>query len=163
MRFPGHTKPGGEPSAPIYSLDLLPTFCELAGVPLPEGRHLDGTSLVPLFSGEPIQRRQPMFWHYFNALGEPKLAMRDGDWMIVATTDQEKNKAGSGFRPSKMPLIKDAKAVAYELYNMAADRSQRRDLATEQPERTASMARQLNAIFKGVQAEGPDWRTPPTK
>ena len=159
MRFPGHTTAGEEPKTAIASLDLLPTFCELAGVNVPKDRALDGASITPLFKGEPLKREQPLFWHYYNALGEPKLAMRDGDWMIVATVSQGRGGgAGGGFKPAMMPVIKEAQPKDFELYNMAEDRSQETDLSKSQPERTTAMAKQLTSIWKEVQAEGPDWR-----
>ena len=159
MRFPGHTKAGEEPTTPIASLDLLPTFCELAGVGVPQDRALDGASLTPLFQGEPLKREQPLFWHYYNALGEPKLAMRDGDWMMVATVNRGSGGAsGGGFRPEMMPLIKEATPEKYELYNLAKDRGQETNLAESEPQWTAKMAKQLSEIWREVRAEGPDWR-----
>jgi arylsulfatase A len=159
MRFPGHTKAGEEPRVPIASLDLLPTFCELAGVQVPQDRTLDGTSLTPLFDGQSLARAQPLFWHYYNALGDPKLAMRDGDYMLVANVDQGSGGAsGGGFRPEMMPLIKQAEPTTYELYHVVNDIAQEHDLAQDEPERTAAMAAALNKIWTSVKAEGPDWR-----
>jgi arylsulfatase A len=40
LRWPGHTKPGQVSREPFISLDLLPTFCQLAGVPVPALRAL---------------------------------------------------------------------------------------------------------------------------
>ena len=159
MRYPGHTKPGEEPRVPIASLDLLPTFCELAGIEPPADRPLDGTSLVPLFRGQPLQRQQPLFWHYYNALGEPKLALRDGDFMLLAHVNQQRGgPGGGGFQPAMMPQIKDAEPTSYELYNVAKDTGQEHDLAQQQPERLKAMAAALNEIWSAVKAEGPDWR-----
>jgi arylsulfatase A-like enzyme len=45
--------------------DMLPTFCELAGQPLPN-RPLDGISLKPLIDGEMQERRSPIFFWSFN-------------------------------------------------------------------------------------------------
>ncbi len=160
MRFPGRTKPGEEPSVPISSLDLLPTFCELAEVETPQDRTLDGASLTPLFAGGQVKRRQPLFWHYYNAIGEPKLAMRDGDWMLLATVElPHDGKIGGGFKRSMMPLIKRAQPKSYELYNLVTDQSQRQDVAAREPKRVASMAARLGEIWKQVQVEAPDWRT----
>jgi len=159
MRFPGHTTAGEEPSTPISAVDLLPTFCELAGVKVPQGRTLDGTSMAPLFEGEPLERDRPLFWHYYNALGEPKLAMRDGDWMLVATVDAPRGGGGGGFfKPAMMPLIKQAQPKSHELYNVAKDIAQENDLADAHPDRLAEMAKQMGVIWQEVQAEGPDWR-----
>ena len=141
------------------SLDLMPTFCELAGVDPPKDRALDGASITPLFAGKPVEREQPLFWHYFNALGKPKLAMRDGDWMLLATvTSSSDSKAGSGFRSDKMDLIKSSQPNTYELYNLVDDPSQKRDLAETEADRVKMMAARLKEIWHQVQSEGPDWR-----
>ena len=134
-------------------------FVRNLGVEPPQDRKLDGTSLTPLFSGQPLKRGQPLFWHYYNALGEPKLALRDGDYMLVATVDAGSGGAGGGgFRPEMMPLIKEAKPIAYELYDLTKDIGQENDLASTQPAKTAALAKELNRIWSEVQAEGPDWR-----
>ncbi len=43
---PGVTQPGAVCAAPVDYLNMYPTLCELAGLPLPE--HVKGASLVPL-------------------------------------------------------------------------------------------------------------------
>lgn len=44
--------------------DVLPTLCDLAGIPLPS-RPLDGISLKPLLDGEMTERSRPIcFWNY---------------------------------------------------------------------------------------------------
>jgi arylsulfatase A len=49
--------------APNSTLDVLPTLCEIAGVPLPDDRQYDGVSLVGhLLRNEPIERRCPLYW-----------------------------------------------------------------------------------------------------
>lgn len=45
--WPGHVAPGSVNMDIGSMMDLLPTFCELAGVPLPTDRIYDGVSLVP--------------------------------------------------------------------------------------------------------------------
>ena len=158
MRFPGRIRPGQEIAAAVASLDLMPTFCELAGVEPPKDRALDGASITPLFAGKPITRKQPLFWHYFNALGEPKLAMRDGDWMLLATVTGSHTKAGGGFTPERMELIKTSRLKSYELYNLVDDPSEKRDLAATDGDRVREMAAQLKEIWQQVQREGHDWR-----
>lgn len=42
----GGREPGKKSSSPVESVDIFPTLCELAGLPVPE--QLEGTSLVPM-------------------------------------------------------------------------------------------------------------------
>ncbi len=57
--------------------DLLPTFAEVAGVPVPTNRVLDGKSLVPYLKGETTPLRP---WVY-NQLG-PNWHVRDTGWKL---------------------------------------------------------------------------------
>ena len=79
IRWPGHTEPGQTSDIPVSGVDLLPTLCEITGADLPARRTIDGTSFVPVFEGEPIERRSPLYWQFNRASGEPKVAMRIGD------------------------------------------------------------------------------------
>lgn len=65
MYWPDHISPGVT-HIPVSTIDLLPTFLELAGVEESEIKHpIDGTSIVPLLGNKTIQRKQPLgFWVY---------------------------------------------------------------------------------------------------
>ena len=100
---------------PGHLIDLMPTFVEIAGATYPAGKitPMQGVSLVPAFRGEPLKRDKPIFFEH-----EGNRAVRDGDWKLVA-------KGANG---------------PWELYNIAADRTEMRDLASKEPERLKSMA-----------------------
>ena len=51
MRWPGKIQAGSTSREMVRLLDLMPTFLEAAGTPVPE--NLDASSLVPLLSGDP--------------------------------------------------------------------------------------------------------------
>jgi arylsulfatase A len=76
LRWKGRIASGQTVSEPVYGLDILPTFCELAGVALPTDRTFDGASIAPLLSGRPMQRTRPLFWHYY-------AGMRAGKWRFA--------------------------------------------------------------------------------
>ncbi len=61
MRWPGKIKPGTVNDRPVDVSDLLPTFCELAGVKTPVG--LDGVSIAPLLTGAGEQRKREFLIH----------------------------------------------------------------------------------------------------
>ena len=50
----------------ISAVDLLPTFCLIAGASLPEGYQPDGVALSTDFSGMKGKRAKPLFWNYQN-------------------------------------------------------------------------------------------------
>jgi arylsulfatase A-like enzyme len=117
VRWPGRIPAGRVVEAPVNNIDWLPTLLRLAGAPVPAG--LDGVSFAEGLTGGAFTER-PLFWHfphYTNQGGRPTGAVRDGDWLLVEFYDEDKT----------------------ELYNLADDARQQRDLATQQPERVAAL------------------------
>lgn len=161
VRFPGRIAPGSECSEPVCSLDLLPTFCELAGVAAPTEKPLDGVSVVPLFDGKPLVREQPLFWHYYGAPHNRQAAIREGDWKLVAGWDGADNlPTGGSLEPGVVEALKQSDLVSFELYNLHDDIGETRDRAADEPERAARMAETARRLYREVLNEGPDWRFP---
>jgi len=165
LRWPAamRLKPGAIVDTPVSGVDLLPTLCELAGAQIPNDRPLDGASFAPVFGGEEIKRSTPLFWNYYRAISEPKVAMRDGDWKLVAHWDGPKKPLGGNVNPDSMKAIKTAKLTHFELYNLSNDISEKTDLATREPERVKALAAILKRKYLEVQKEGPFWMTPARK
>ncbi len=156
IRWPGHTRPGQVVDEPVSNVDLLPTFCAIAGIEPPRDRPIDGTSILPIFDGRPVQRKTPLFWFYYAALGKPKAAIREGDWKLVAHWDvREISNAIAS--PEAVRAIKGARLIDFELYNLREDIGEKRDLAADQPQRVQAMAGRLRSLFGQVQAECPVW------
>ena len=102
---------------PAHVIDLLPTFVDLAGGRLEsevEQPELLGKSLVSLLKGEGVPEREVLYWNH-----EGNQALREGDWKLA------RSKRYLGDR--------------WELYNLAEDRGERVDLASEHPERVERM------------------------
>jgi arylsulfatase A-like enzyme len=120
--------------------DLCPTFAELAGAPPPPSA--DGHSLVPLLRDDPASRALAADWR------DAVLIEHHGN--VSGASDPDLPPAGSGNPPSYEALrSKDALYVEYadgerELYDLAADPFQLRNLAEEvPPERLARLSGQL--------------------
>ncbi|MEW4453903.1 sulfatase-like hydrolase/transferase [Bremerella sp. JC817] len=156
-RFPGHVPAGIESDQPVCSLDILPTCCELAGVELNDTSKLDGTSLVGMFEGKTIQREKPLFWHYYRAYGDGKVAVRDGDWKLVALWDQGEVKPGAAYKKGDYPLIAGAKFTKFELYNVTEDIGEKENVASQQPQVVARLRKALLDKYATATANAPDW------
>jgi len=104
---------------PCHFVDVLPTLVDLAGgKPIaPSGPGLAGRSIVPAFTRDAAVSRDFLYFNHNH-----NRAIRVGDWKLIATGD-------SG---------------PWELYDLAKDRSEQKDLSAAQPER----ARQLAARWK---------------
>jgi arylsulfatase len=155
VRWPGHTKSGTVVGEPLGSIDLLPTFCAIAGVDPPPGHPLDGASLLPVFTGESVHRETPLFWFYYAALTQPKAALRDGDWKLVAHWDVPEKL--DGVTPEAIRAIKRASLKDFELYNLREDIGEKHDQMAREPQRAQKMAGELRELFGQIQKEGPIW------
>jgi len=109
---------------PTHLIDIMATCLDLAGAKHPQdfaGKAtvpLEGISLRPALAGQPIDRRQPIFWEH-----EGNRAVRDGKWKLVAKGPRGK----------------------WELYDMEADRTEMHDLASTQTDQANHMAAQWDA------------------
>lgn len=83
LRLPGDAHAGTLRSELTEMLDIYPTLCELAGVPLPDAAHtLPGRSLVPLLHGDTTDTRKFVFSQIEHAY-----MIRSEDWKLVVHTE----------------------------------------------------------------------------
>ena len=168
VRWKGKVTPGQTSSEPVAAFDLLPTFCDLSGVSVPDEIPLDGCSIKPLLHGEPIHRPQPMFWHYYRSMSEPCAALRDGDWKIVARWDaphiyKARLQGGNNVTPTTMEIIKTAKLTEFELYNLKDDLAEKQELSQQHPDMFESLKKKILKKYAEVQEHGPTWTFPNAK
>ena len=160
LRWKGRVKPGQQIDEPFCGLDVLPTLCELANVPVPSDRQYDGGSAVAVLSGKPVQRDRPLYWHYYRALGVPKAAMRIGDWMILGHRSAGPQTPGRNVDAASMAVIATEELTQFELYNLKDDLAQQHDLAASEPQRLQEMRKTLVARHREVREEGVKWTFP---
>ena len=157
IRWPGHTRPGSVSDQPISGLDVLPTVCEVTGTKIPKSRHLDGTSFLPALAARPIERTQPLYWHFNVASSRPKVALRDGDWKLLAELNGPVIRPFGDIRPGDQQAIKTATLGKLELYNLETDIGETTDLAERQPERLKAMRAVMAKLYREVREETPTW------
>lgn len=135
IKWPGVARAGHVSAEPVTSTDLYPTSLAAAGLPLRPHQHLDGRNLQPLLAGGASLNRPAIFWHFphYNEhpSSVPSSVIRSGPWKLIETFDPE----------------------GVELYHLAADLSETRNLAATEPERTAELRRELEAWRREVGAE----------
>lgn len=153
--WPGVIKPGVVSETPAGLVDVLPTICGLLEL-TPPAVHLDGSDLSPILHGQGVEftRHQPLFWHLQRS--RPIVAMRDGDWSLVAEPDYELS-SDNMFQESWIPAIRAGGYKNYQLFDLKNDRSQSTDRSGQEPARLAAMKAQLLKINASVMAEATDW------
>jgi len=164
VRWTGRIKPGQTVDTPIGAVDLLPTFAALAGVEFEATKPIDGIDITGVLDGKATTRDTPLFWWYYRALTPPKVALRDGDWKIVAHLDipdirEKANSVGRNVNTASQKLIKAGRLTRFELYNLREDIGEKRDLAGEEPAILQKLKDAVIAKFAEVQAEAPVWDT----
>lgn len=132
IRWPDHIKADAVTATPVVNTDLLPTLLELAGLALPSG--LDGVSIAPVLTGKGDVPARPFFWHfphYTNQGSRPAGAVREGDWK----------------------LIEDYESGEVELFNLAKDPGETRDLSGRERARVADLLGKLANWRRAVGAQ----------
>ncbi|MEA3366269.1 MAG: sulfatase-like hydrolase/transferase, partial [Candidatus Hydrogenedentes bacterium] len=134
VRWPGVVDPGSTCSEPVSSVDYYPTLVDIAGAPPPSNQVLDGVSIRPLVEQQGGLDRDAIYWHYPHYHhSTPAGAIRAGDWKLIE-------------------FFEDGRL---ELYNLAEDISESRNLATSMPDRTLKLRQKL-AQWRGyVDADMP--------
>jgi len=159
VRWPGMIEPrvSHEPNS---TLDLLPTFADIAEVGIPTDRTIDGASLKDLWLADsPVQRTQPLYWQYenhrtFQYVGEgydrrfdnqlpeltppdrPNTVIRDGDYVL------------RGFHSEQFSVPE-----RFELYNIVEDPGEETELSATEPGRLREMKAALLAIYADVASD----------
>lgn len=103
---------------PVSALDVLPTAASVAGTKAPEG--IEGVNLLPHLKGEKADApHESLAWRF-----GPQKAIRRGKWKLVDFRDFEA-KTQSG----------------WQLFDLDADISESKNLATEHPELVAELSK----------------------
>jgi uncharacterized sulfatase len=68
VSWPGRIPPGQDVEEPIVAIDVFPTFLELAQLPLPQDRIIEGRSLVALLEGRSGAPSGPIYFHQISEL-----------------------------------------------------------------------------------------------
>ena len=169
VRWPGVVAPGSSTAVPATTLDVAATLLDAAGC-LPDAASattaaavsgvagssvddsskakapavavLDGTSLRPLLAGKGGPPARDLIWHYphySNQGGRPAAALIAGD----------------GPQPGMEKLVEHFEDGRTELFDLAADPGEYRDLSAERPARAAELKARLAAWRTAVAAAMP--------
>ena len=139
VHWPSAIKPqAGWNRQPAHLIDIMPTVLDVSGAKFPGSSKQanitppDGVSLVPAFKGQEIARPKPLFFQYTKGS-----AIRDGQWKMVRDTP------------------------TWELYDLASDRTETKDLAAKHPEIVQKMDAEWKAWWKDC--TGSEWTGTPPK
>ncbi|QDU98425.1 sulfatase [Lignipirellula cremea] len=156
VRWPGVVEPGSRCDTPVINVDFYPTFLAAAGAKPPVSSPLDGASLLPLLEGQTELQRPGIFWHFPGYLDgpvprgrdeqfrtRPVSVIRQGDWKLHLYHEEWALDGGRD---------KLATNRAVELYNIATDPGETKDVAASQTEKRDELLDTLLAWCERVPA-----------
>lgn len=115
-------------TAPLHAVDWMPTLAKLAGCEIEGDPKWDGRDIWPLLSTDVQPAARTIYWAYDNAS-----AIRRGDWKLIERRNGKR-----------------------ELFDLAADASEKRDLFASEPQLARELAALLADARKLDRAEIPE-------
>ncbi|KJF44754.1 sulfatase [Draconibacterium sediminis] len=130
---PELTNPGRTEDSPVISMDYFTTILNIAGTKH-DGN--DGENLLPVLTENKHLTRDELFWHYPHYHGsawKPGSALRKGEWKLVVHYENNKT----------------------ELFNLAEDPGETKNVSTLFPEKTQELKSLLDEKLKSTNAKFP--------
>jgi arylsulfatase A-like enzyme len=131
-RWPGHVKTGISDEL-ICHVDMLATAAALTGQKLTDTAGPDSFNVLPALLGEKLDK--PCRNHLVEQ--GSALALRKGSWKLIPAAPAGKGKKGKGRGPKSA-----------ELYNLADDLSETKNVADQHPEIVKAMTALLQTVHE---------------
>ncbi|MEN8773797.1 MAG: sulfatase-like hydrolase/transferase [Akkermansiaceae bacterium] len=155
VSWPSIIAPGQTFTQPISSLDFLPTFCQLAGITPPKSLHLDGTNILPhLLEGKKLQRDKPLLWVFYNALNERCVALRHGDYKMLARLNIRTYVSVNSVNAEE---VKNATLSDFQLFKVATDVHESKELSKAEPEKFSEIKALLQDEYIALVRDSHVW------
>jgi len=123
---------GSEDTTSVVSaIDLSPTICRFAGVPVED--NLDGLDRGDVLLGHPSQRAKPVFWQY----GHPHAILKGGK--------PEHQSPTFAMRDDRWKFLTNPDGSEAQLFDLEADEGETTNLLAQQPARATAMAAEISA------------------
>ncbi len=138
VRWPGVTQAASVCDEPIMTIDYYPTLLEVTSSPGDDAHNasVDGRSITPLLRDPSSTLDRDLFWHYphYHAGGDsPYSAIRSGQWRLVEFHEGDR----------------------VELYNLAEDIGEQRDMSAAKPDLVRQLRAKLHAWRERVGGQMP--------
>jgi len=137
-RWPSTIPPGSTNRQIVGIIDLLPTFCAIAGIEPPDDRVIDGRNILPYLKGEDVET--PIHDSFI----VPGSVIRYGRWKLLVRDLKPGGKSG---REGKRPSAKSG-----SLFDLQTDPGETTDISADHPEIVADLRRRMDGAVKELEA-----------
>ena len=132
IEWPTYIKKNRASNYTVVSSDLMPTVCDMLDIKCPSDRPIDGKSIMPLLKGEKDTRNSTMAWMY----------------NVADSFESSYNAVISGDQFKLFASYNKGKMVSAQLYDLLNDRSESKDISSENKD-----------MFDQLKNELEDWRS----
>lgn len=148
VRWPNRIRSGLESNTPVIGYDLLPTFVRIAGG---EASNIDGVDISPVFDGSSWKPDRSLLWH-FPYYHPEKTYSKAIEEIGVADFAVSKTRPQSAIRRDQWKAIHFAENDRLELYDLNQDISEQHNIASQYPDITAAMRKELKSSLQSMNA-----------
>ncbi len=146
VRWPGRVPAGSVSDQVICVTDVLATLAGILGVPLPDGQAEDSFDAREAFLATHPAR--PVRDHVILQDAHATYAVRSGDWKLIERRDAPSFTPRNAGAAKKIAAARKKEAGHDELFNLASDPAETRDVHAQHPDVVARL-RQLLADSRG--------------
>lgn len=174
VEWPAKVKSPRVVDVPGNTSDIFPTVLELAGIPVPDDRPLDGISLANVIAGDQVKRGKPMAFWVYTAKG---IRTPSADWMKKMQAEQTGKIPSTPAPPlSETALVKKkyqhgdlgghsalvdenwklhaipqkSGKLMFQLYDLASDPAEENNIAKQHPDIVNQLSVQLSEWRESV-------------
>lgn len=139
IRWPNGIKGGGRAiDAMMGYIDVYPTLKAIAGGTETDPNPLDGINLLPIIRDQKTAPKRKWFTYVAQGTPSNKFALTEGPWKLVLVNGLP---VDADFeKPNSPPTI--------ELFHLDRDPSEKTNLITKEPERVATMLKELQEHYR---------------
>jgi arylsulfatase A len=137
VRWPGKVAAGSTSDQLVSLVDFMATCSEILGMKLPDTAGEDSVSILPVLLGTARKPVRETLVHH-SILG--RFAIREGNWKLCLAP------GSGGWSAPRDPQAVKQGLPSEQLYDMATDLAETKNLASEHPEIVARLTKRLETI-----------------
>src|SRR5690606_30128420 len=103
----------------------------------------------------------PLFWVYFNALNDQRVALREGPWKLIAKLDGGRLPMLDNITTATAPRVQQAAPTDFSLYHLGNEISEMNELSEEEPEVLQRMQARMATMYREMTSTMHVWPDDP--
>lgn len=143
IKYPRGLEANTTSEATFFSIDLLPSLCQLAGVPLPENE-IDGKNVWDLIQGKPGATNPQEYYAFTNGSDFQGVMSGDGAWKLHLPHPYRTLEGVEEVGKDGLPVKYNQARIDTALFDMQNDAYETTNVIAEHPEVAAKLLQLAN-------------------